>query len=288
MIAIYKKELRAYFTHMMGYIFLAFMLLVIGIGFALSNVWSLSANFHLALQSATMFFFIIIPVLTMRLFSEEARQKTDQLIFTSPLSIPSIVLGKFFAAFTLFTFALVITLVLPIMLSRFAEELPLEQIAGSYIGFALIGAACIAVGVFISVLTDNQIIAAVITIGAIFLMFIMTTLASIMPTSPWASLVFVALVIVAAVGVWYNATRNIAATVIAAAVALAVAGGLWFFNNLIFDGILVRVLLWFSIFGRFNNFARGILNINDVVYYISFAALFVYLTVNVIEKRRWR
>ncbi|MCL2286649.1 MAG: ABC transporter permease [Firmicutes bacterium] len=287
MLAIYRKEMRAYFTHMMGYVFLAFMLLVIGIGFALANVLSMSANFHRALESATMFFFILIPVLTMRLFSEEARQKTDQLIFTSPLSIVSIVVGKFFAAFSLFLLAMGITVIMPVMISRFGE-VPVSHVAGTYIGFALIGAACIAVGVFISVLTDNQIIAAVMTIAAIFVMFIINAVAAMMPTTTFASFMFVLLVIAAVVAIWYNATRKIIATVIVAVIALAFAGGLYMFNNLIFDGIIVRVLLWFSLFGRFENFSRGILNINDIVYYISFSALFVYLTVNVIEKRRWR
>ena len=287
MLAIYRKEMRAYFSHMMGYVFLAFTLLIIGIGFALGNVLSMSANFHRALESATMFFFILIPVLTMRLFSEEARQKTDQLIFTSPLSIVSIVVGKFFAAFSLFLLAMSITVILPLMISRFGD-VPVSHVAGTYIGFALIGAACIAVGVFISVLTDNQIIAAVITIGAIFVMFIINAVAAMMPTTTFASLVFVFLVITAVVAIWYNATRKIIATVIVAIIALALASGLYMYNNLIFDGIIVRVLLWFSLFGRFENFSRGILNINDIVYYISFSTLFVYMTVNVIEKRRWR
>jgi len=287
MLAIYKKELRAYFSHMMGYVFMAFMLLVIAIGFALNNVRGLSANFQFALDGTMIFFFILIPVLTMRLFSEEARQKTDQLIFTSPLSVLSIVVGKFFAAFSLFIIATGASVVMPIMLSRFGE-LPLNQIIGTYVGFTLVGAACIAVGVFISVLTDNQIIAAVITIGAIFVMFIMTSIAVIVPTTLWASFIFVLLVITAVVGVWYNATRNIIATAVVAVVALAIAGGLYYFNNLIYDGLIVRVLLWFSLFGRFQSFSRGILNINDIVYYVSFSALFVYMTINVIEKRRWR
>jgi len=287
MIAIYKKEMRAYFSHMMGYVFLAILILVIGIGFALGNVLSLSANFHRALESATTFFFILVPVLTMRLFSEEARQKTDQLIFTSPLSVLSIVIGKFLAAFSLFMLATGITVILPIMLSHFGD-VPIAQVAGTYIGFVLIGAACIAVGVFISVLTDNQIIAAVITIAAIFAMFIVNAVAAIMPTTTFASFMFVLLIIAAVVAVWYNATRKIVATVIVAVLALALAGGLYLANNLIYDGIIVRVLLWFSLFGRFENFSRGIFNINDIVYYISFSALFLYMTVNVIEKRRWR
>ena len=287
MIAIYKKELRAYLTHMMGYVFLAFMVFFIGFGFALGNARGMNTNFSRALESATMFFFILVPVLTMRLFSEEARQKTDQLIFTSPLSVLSIVLGKFFAALSLFALAMAITVVMPIMLGRFGE-LPVSQIAGTYIGFGLIGAACIAVGVFISVLTDNQIIAAVMTIGAVFVMFFMNTVAMLMPTTTVASFVFVLLVVAAIVAVWYNATRKLLATLIVALIAIGVAGGLYMFNNLIFDGIIVRVLLWLSIFHRFSSFSRGIINISDLVYYLSFSALFLYLTVNVIEKRRWR
>ena len=287
MTAIYKKEMRAYLTHMMGYVFLAFMVFFIGFGFSFSNVRGMNSNFSMALEGATIYFFILIPVLTMRLFSEETRQKTDQLIFTSPLSVLSIVLGKFFAAFSLFLLAMGITVVMPAMLSHFGE-LPLSQIVGTYIGFALIGAACIAVGVFVSVLTDNQIIAAVITIGVVFVMFIMNTVAALMPTTTLASFVFVLLIIAAVVIVWYNATRKVLASVILAVVAIAAVIGLYMFNNLIFDGIIVRVLLWFSIVVRFGNFSRGILNISDLIYYLSFIALFLYLTVNVIEKRRWR
>jgi len=287
MTAIYKKEMRAYFTHMMGYVFLAFMLLVIGIFFVFANVWSGSANFHFVLANTTTFFFILIPTLTMRLFSEEARQKTDQLIFTSPLSVVQIVLGKFFAAVSLFLIAVGISVIMPLLLNVHAE-LPVSQIVGTYIGFIFIGIACIAVGVFVSVLTENQIIAAVITVGAILVMFVMDNIAMIMPTSTFASLIFVLLLVVLVVGIWYNATRNIVATVLVAAIAITIAGGLYLINNMIYDGIIVRSLLWFSAFVRFGNFTRGVLNLSDIVYYISFSALFVYITINVIEKRRWR
>ena len=287
MLAIYKKEMRGYFTHMMGYIFLAFMLLIMAIWFVVSNVRGASPNFQAVLTNTTIFFFVLIPVLTMRMFTEEIRQKTDVVLFTSPLSIAGIVVGKFLAAFSLFLVATGVTVIMPVMLSQYGE-LPVSQIAGTYIGFILVGAACIAVGVFISVLTDNQIIAAVATFGAIIVMFLMNMVASSMPTSTFASLMFVGIMVLMFVGVWYNATRNIVATSVFAIVALAVALGLYFFNNLIFEGIIVRVLLWFSIFARFENFSRGIIHISDIVYYLSFSALFVYLTVNVIEKRRWR
>ena len=287
MTAVYKKEMRSYFTHMMGYVFLAVMVLSVAIWFSLANALSLSANFHHALSSTTIFFFILIPALTMRLFSEEARQKTDQLLFTSPLSVLQIVVGKFFAAFSLFLIACVITVIMPLMLSRYGE-LPVSQIVGSYIGFVLLGACCIAVGVFISMLTDNQIIAAVITIVALFIMFMMDTVALMMPTTNLASLIFVIMIVVAVIGLWYAATRNIIATVVVALLAIGAAFGIYMVNNLAYDGIIVRSLLWLSLFARFENFSRGIVDTADIVYYISFCAMFIYFTINVIEKRRWR
>jgi len=285
--AIYKKEMRSYFTQMIGYVFLAFLLLLFGIFFTLICVRGGDGNFQFVLSNVSIFLFILMPVLTMRLFSEEARQETDRLLFTSPLTVTAIVLGKFFAALSLFLFGLAGTLILPLILSRHGE-LPAGHIAGAYVGFFLLGAACIAIGVFISVLTDNQIVAAVGTMAAIFVMFIMDGVASGMPSSAFASLGFVIFLIGVFAAVWYNAAKEISVAVIACLLGISIAVGLYRANNLIFDGIIVRVLLWFSIFTRFNFFTRGILRASDIVYYISFAALFIYLTVNVIEKRRWR
>lgn len=287
MIAIYKKEMRNYLTQMIGYVFLAFFLLLVGIWFTLINVRGADGNFQFVLSNVTIFFFILIPTLTMRLFSEETRQKTDQLLFTSPLSVTAIVLGKFFAALSLFLLGVAITVVLPFLLRGYGK-LPVSQIVGTYLGFILLGAACIAIGVFISVLTENQIIAAVGTMAAIFVMFLIDAIAVSMPTSTFASLMFVLFIIIAIAAIWHNSTGKVIAAVITSIIGLAVAGGLYLANDLIFDGIIVRVLLWFSIFTRFSFFTRGVLRVSDIVYYISFAALFLYLTVNVIEKRRWR
>ena len=288
MIPIFKKEIRTYFTQMMGYIFLAFMLVLMGLFFTLMNLMFRDANFQFVLANTSIFFLFLIPILTMRLFSEEARHKTDQLLFTSPLSVAQIVLGKFLAALALFLVAVAVTALFPLMLSRFAESMPVSRIVGTYIGWVLIGVSCIAVGVFISVLTDNQIIAAVGTFAALFLMFLMDAFAMSMPTSAFASLAFVGLIIVGVAGIWFNSTRNIISSVVVAALGLAVAIGLYMFNNLIFDGIIVRVLLWFSVYARFDSFTAGILTISDIVYYVSFCVLFIYLSINVIEKRRWR
>lgn len=287
MIAIYKKEMRTFFTQMTGYVFVGFLLLLMGIWFVFMNLMAFTANFHFVLSNVTIFFFILIPTLTMRIFSEEAKQKTDQLLFTSPLNAGQIVVGKFLAAITLFFVGVVISVLLPLMIRNDAD-LPVTQIFGAYIGFVLLGVACIALGIFISVLTENQIIAAVATMGAIFVFFLIDMIALSLPTSTFASLMFVVFLIAAATAIWYNSTRNIIASIIFGVFASLVAGGLYLFDNHIYDGVIVRVLLWFSIFTRFNTFGHGILHISYVVYYISFSLLFVYLTVNVIEKRRWR
>ncbi|MCL2202973.1 MAG: ABC transporter permease [Defluviitaleaceae bacterium] len=291
MIALYKKELRAYFSQMVGYAFLAFMLFLMGMNFTFINVFTGSGRFANTLVAAagSFMFFILVPILTMRLFSEEIRHKTDQLLYTSPLSVTQIVLGKFLAAFSLFLLGVGITVLFPVLITRYAVEgLATNQIVGAYIGFILIGLCCIAVGMFISVLTDNQIIAAVSTFAAVYVMFLMDSIAMTMPVSAGASLVFVALVIVAVAGLWYYATRHWLSSAVLGALGVAVAVGLYFYDNLIYDAVILRVLLWFSLYTRFQVLSAGILNLADLVYYLSFAGLFVYLTVNVIEKRRWR
>ena len=284
--AIYKKEIKAFFSQMTGYVFLGFLLMLVGIWFTFLGLMARSANFQNVLSSVTIFFFILMPTLTMRIFSEEAKQKTDQLLFTSPLTVGQIVIGKFLASLSLFFLGVVMSVVLPIMIMGHAD-LPVSQIVGTYIGFFLLGAACISVGIFVSVLTENQIIAAVGTMGAIFVMFLMDMIAVSLPTSTFASLMFVVFIIAAATAIWYNSTKNVLLTAIFGVVAAAFAGGLYLINNLVYDGIIVRVLLWFSVFARFTAFTYGLLHLSNVVYYVSFCVLFVYLTINVIERRRW-
>ena len=285
--AIYKKEMRGFFTQMSGYVFLGFLLLLIGIWFSFLNLLSFSANFQNVLSNVTVFFFILVPTLTMRVFSEEAKQKTDQLLFTSPLTVAQIVFGKFFASISLFLIGVIISILLPLMIAGHAE-LPVSRIVGTYIGFFLLGVSAISVGLFISVLTENQIIAAVGTMGAIFVMFLMDAIALGMPTSTFASLMFVVFIIAITTAIWYNGAKNILVAVCFGAFATVFAVVLYLINNAVYDGIIVRALQWFSVFARFNSFANGIVHSSDVVYYVSFTLLFIYLTINVIEKRRWR
>jgi len=287
MIAIIKKEMRAYFSSMVGYIVLAGFVLFNALYFSLYCVRMLYPDYSYVLSSTSIVFLIMIPIITMRLFAEEMKQKTDQLLYTAPLKIESIVVGKFISAFLFFLIGMGITVLFPFVTSFFGE-LPVSQITGAFVGYILLGATFISIGLFISVLTDNQIIAAFGTFGALFLLFMIDGLTELIPVDTTSSLIFVGVIALGFSFIVYDSTRSVVAGIIVAVVGTAVIGALYLINPLFFDGAMVKTVGWFSLMMRFQNFSLGILNISDIIYYITFAAAFIYLTVNVIEKRRWK
>ncbi|MCL1989014.1 MAG: ABC-2 transporter permease [Firmicutes bacterium] len=287
MIAIISKELRTYFTQMSGYVFLALTVFIIALFYVFINIFQLSPNFHFVLNNVTILFFIIIPTLTMRLFADEVRNKTDQLLYTSPLPIWHIVVGKYIAAAALFMLAMAITVLFPVILSGFGT-LPISQIVGAYLGYILIGLGFISIGLFISVMTENQIIAAVATAGAIFITFLLESLAAGMPADATSSLIFLIVCSLILGGVLYNSTKNIYGGIILAVLGTAISVALYFTNPLMYDGLIPGAFRWFSVFTRFDNMTNGVLHLADVVFYITMPIFFIYLTVNIIEKRRWK
>jgi ABC-2 type transport system permease protein len=287
MLPIYKKEIRTYFTQMTGYIFLASLVLLMGLFFVMVNVYGQSGEFYQVLSGTTILFFILIPALTMRLFAEETRHKTDQLLFTSPLSLWKIVTGKFLAALTLFTVGVVITMLFPLMLSPFGA-LPMNMIVSAYIGYYLLGACFIAIGMFISILTENQIIAAVVTFAVLLFMFLIDANIPKMPIDTTSSFNFVAVLIICAAVLLYFSTKNLLVSIAAGAVGVGIALIIYLVNDLVYGGLIGKVMQWVSLYSRFANIINGIIHIGDILFYISMSALFIYLTVNTIEKRRWR
>jgi ABC-2 type transport system permease protein len=159
MLAIYKRELQGYFYSPIAYIFIGIFMAIAGIVFSISNVLSGSADFNNMLGNLTFLFMLVVPILTMRLLSEERKNKTDQLLLTSPASITAIVLGKYFAALSVFIITLVITIMYPVILFIYGNP-SVTEIIGGYLGFLFLGSALIAIGVFISALSENQIISA--------------------------------------------------------------------------------------------------------------------------------
>lgn len=287
MLAVYKRELKAYFTSSTGFIFMGFFLLISGFFFAMTNLFGASPNYNSVLGSITFIFLIVVPILTMRLMPDDKRQRTDQLLLTSPLSLGGIVLGKYFAAVTVFLITLLITCIYPIILSFFGN-LAVWEIVGGYIGFMLLGSAFIAIGLFVSSLTDNQVIAAVTTFTALLFTWIIDWVAQGLPTDRVSGIIFAGiLALIAGAFVYYN-TRNIyvglATTLVGAAIIVATY---FLADKYFFDGFIVRVFEWFSLLKRYEEFQMGVLSLGPVIYYLTFSAAFVYLTIRVLEKKRW-
>lgn len=236
MLAIYKRELQSYFYSPLGYIFIGFFMLMAGLFFVLFDILSQSADYVSMLGSIWFQFFIILPlsILTMRLLSEERKNKTDQLLLTSPLTITSMVLGKYFAAVTVFLVSLIVSFMFPMILSMLGNPSLLE-IAAGYLGFFMMGSALIAVGLFISSLTENQVVAAVATFGVLLALWLMGK------------------ALIPVIGI----------------------------------GKIVDILQWFSVFDRLTPFTQGLLSITQIIYFLSFAGVFIFLAIRTVESRRW-
>jgi ABC-2 type transport system permease protein len=288
MLAVFRRELAAYFSSPIGFTFIGFFILLAGVFFAISNLLSGNPNYTGVLGSITFIFLFVVPILTMRLISEETRQKTDQLLITSPVGITGIVLGKYLAAVGVFFITLVITVIYPVIMSFFAlGGLGWWEILGGYIGFLLLGSSFIAVGLFFSSLTDNQLIAAVETFAALLLIWILDFIAQSVPGDAVSGLVFLALLALALVALVFFSTRSTGAAVLTFIVLAAALVLLFILKRPFYDGVIARVLNWFSLLKRYNDFSMGVLGLAPIVYYLSFSAVFVFLTIRMIEKRRW-
>ncbi len=230
--AIFNRELRAYFTSMLGYVFLTIFLLLTGVMFYAVNIGYMTARMTSFFSVINTWALFLLPLLTMRLFPEDRKLSTDRLLLTAPVNTAEIVFGKYFAALGVFLTGIVITFIYPIILSALGN-LPIAETISCYIGFILLCSVILSVGTFMSSLTDSQIVAAISTYGALIIMTLLGTAAGKLSNE-----------------------------------------------------IIVSALLWLSPLRRFSDFTLGILNIEDIVYYLSLSALFLLFTVMVFERRR--
>lgn len=175
MIAIYKKEMSVYFKTMLAYVFLAIFALVVGLFFVINNVLSSSSSFSVVLGNVNYVMVLLIPILTMRSFAEERKSKSDQLLLTAPVTTIGIVMGKYTAALSVLIIALLTTLIQVVILNIYGVPYAGEILLG-YFGFILMGSAFIALGLFISGLSSNQLIAAVSTMGVLLILWMLDSL----------------------------------------------------------------------------------------------------------------
>jgi ABC-2 type transport system permease protein len=286
MLAIYKKEMKSYFISFIGYVFLIFFWLSIALFFSIVNIGNQIGSMSYALDNSLIVFLILIPVVTMRLFSQETRERTDQLLYTAPVGVAQIVLAKFFAAVSLFLIGMTLISIFPIVLF-YAEALPVAETIGVYVGFVFLISCLISIGVFVSSMTQSQISAAIATFGSLFLVFMADSLADLAPKDSFSAmmtLLFAALIVA------FLVYLNLKSYFISGILLLVSCAGIYaayYYNKNGFENLPMRIISWFSLVSRFQNFAGGIFNASDMIYYISFSAMFLFLTVHHIEKRRW-
>jgi gliding motility-associated transport system permease protein len=286
MIAVYKKELKSYFFTPGAYIFMGAFLLIAGLLFSLQNIFTGSSDYASFLSSLIFIFLLVVPILTMRLFTEEKRQKTDVLLLSSPVSISGIVLGKYLAAVTVFLLTLIITMLYPTFLS-FHGRMDWAQIWGTYIGFFFLGSAFIAIGTFLSEVAESQTSAAILTFCGLMASWVIDYIRSFVPMTSMAGAIFILILAGVALAVFQSKAEDWRITALAALIIIAVVLIIYIITPDVLYGLISKFIAWFSLTSRFQRFSMGILKLDAVVYYMSFSAFFLYATGSRIENRRW-
>jgi len=286
MIAVLKHELRLYFHSLTAYVFGAFLLAFVGIGAMLYNIQVAVSNFEFVLSFGSMVFVVIVPILTMRVIAEERKQKTDQLLYALPITTAQVILGKYLALLVVYLIPLALISLYPLVFSQFGEVyLPTSY--GSIFAFFVLGAALIALGVFISSLTDNQGFAAGIGIAAILLNYYSVSLSEYISSTAFGSLaVLCVLVVLLAMLVKYL-TKNETLAYFGAGGLLVLIMGFYMYDSTQFEGLLPQVMANLSLFERFYVFVNGVFDMTAIVYYLTVIVFFLFLAVQSLEKRRY-
>ena len=284
--AIFRHELRNYFHSLTAYVFGAFLLAVVGLGSVLYNLQAAVSNFEFVLSFASIIFVVIVPILTMRTLAEERRQRTDQLLYSLPITTTQVVLGKYLALLVVYLILLAVISLYPLLFSRFGDVyLPTSY--GSLFAFFMMGAALLAVGMFLSSLTDNQGFAAGIGVAAILLNYYSVSLAEYTSSTAMGSLIALYVIALLLGVVIRGLTRNENLAYGVTFVLIAALSVAYFVNSSAFEGLLPDIMTKLSLFRQFNSFVNGAFDLTAIVYYVSVMGFFLFLSVQSMEKRRY-
>lgn len=286
MIAVLKHELRLYFHSLTAYVFGAFLLAFVGIGAMLYNIQAAVSNFEFVLSFGSMVFVVIVPILTMRVIAEERKQKTDQLLYALPITTAQVILGKYLALLVVYLIPLALISLYPPLFAQFGEVyLPTSY--GSILAFFVLGAALIALGVFISSLTDNQGFAAGIGIAAILLNYYSVSLSEYISSTAFGSLAALCVLVVLLAMLVKYLTKNETLAYFGAGGLLVLIMGFYMYDPTKFEGLLPQVMADLSLFERFYVFVNGVFDMTAIVYYLTVIVFFLFLAVQSLEKRRY-
>ncbi len=286
--AIYEKEFKSYFNSVLGYAYCAVMIIFIGIYFLANNLISGYPYFSYAIRNAATVMMFVMPIITMRSFAEENKNKTDQMLLTSPVKIWQIVLGKFLAMATVYAIPLLVSCLCPLFIKLKGTYSYMKVDYLTILYLFLYGLVFIAIGMFISSLTENMIIAAVASFAVVFLMIMWSNLVSLIPSSAMASLIGLLIILVLLCILIYAMTKNAMATGIVGAAGFIVLMITYFVNSTAIMNFMPDMLSCLDLSTPFNNVAYyNIFDVGGLVMYLSGIFIFLMFTVQVINKRRW-
>ena len=287
MLAVYKRELRAYMNNVYGWLFMAIFLLFTGYMMFQNNLYDRAPEFELTLSRSQYALLLLIPILCMRSMAEDRHNKTDMFYLSLPMKTSSVVLGKYLAMLTVYAIPCVILCVYPLVLGAFG---PLNYLVAylSILLYLILGAALIAVCQFLSSLTDNLVIAAVLGVLAVAVLLFAPFLSYVLPLTAIASFIgFVVLALLLA-GIAFLATHYLNVTAITGAVAVVPLSVVYILSRSSFEGLFPVLLRFISPFAHFATFCQfGTFSVQSLILLLSYPVLFVFLTVQSADKKRW-
>lgn len=285
MSAIYRKEMRIYLSGMFGWSVMAVLLFFMGLFTAVFNLLSGFSNVSYTLTSMHWVLIVLIPFLTMRSIAEERHARTDQLLYSLPIRQSEVVIAKYLAACTVFLLPTAVYALYPIILSGFGS-ISLASAYTALLGYVLLGAALIAVSLFVSSLVENQFLAAVLSIVSMLVIYFMSSIAMLLPSGALASFL---LCILAALGIGalvWRSTKNLTVGMAVSAVLILPTSVIYIVNTDLFKGLVPKALLSLDLFTRFGGFSYGRFDLPATIFDLSLIGFFLFLTVRSMEKRR--
>lgn len=287
MLAIYKRELKSYFQSMIGPVFVAFLIAFTGIYFMAYNMTAGYPYFSYTLSGSLMVFIVGIPLITMRSFSEERKNKTDQMLLTAPVSLWKVVFGKYFAMMTVIAVPNIIFCIFPLIIkSQGTAYLTVDYL--SILVFFLLGCAYSAIGMFLSALTESQIIAFISTFGILLVLYLWDGILSMLPSSSVSGLVGVLILLTVATFYIWRMTDNVILSGGIELVGLIAGIVVYVVKSEVYENLLSNLLGKLAIANVFTGItSNNIVDITGIALYLSLIAVFVFLTVQAIQKRRW-
>ncbi|MCI5537669.1 MAG: ABC transporter permease subunit [Oscillospiraceae bacterium] len=285
--AVFIKEIKSYYTSITGYITTAIMMLVSGIYIYAVNVEGGSGDFSSTfVNMAFIYFIVLIPIITMKMFAEEKKQKTDQLLYSLPIKTSGVVIGKFLSCCAVTAVPVVLMGLYPLIFSAYGNVNFLSAYSALF-GFFMLGASLISIGMFFSSLTESQVVSAIITLVFILLGELLPSLSEYISSNAIAgAAVFMAMGLFVGFIVYFLTKNTVIGLSTAVVIDLAIAV-IYIVKKEWLEGLLPSIAEKLSLFSRFNDFSSGVFDLTSIFFFISVTCVFLFLTVQSVEKKRW-